>query len=204
MIPNIQKAYLILSLAFWGLNSSAFAQEVNILDGFIGTAQSSQVQLRWTITSGETCNGTLIERSTDKLNWKLIGEIAGVCGSSASPVSFNFIDSVPIANTINYYRLELGGRGYSNEISIAFYNFSKSNFVVIPNPVSLTATIYFEAKMFESYTFTLYDLNGKIHITTQGEGNSVVLNADKLQIGTYFFIISCPRKPIITGKIIKI
>ncbi len=200
----ILKSFLTLSLSIWGLSNSLFAQEINILDGFIGTAQTSQVQLRWTITSGETCNGTVIERSSDKLNWTQIGEIAGVCGSSAAPVSFNFIDSLPLANTINHYRLELGGRGYSHSISVAYYNFSKSSFVVIPNPVVSNATIFFEAKVFESYTFTLYDLNGRIHISTQGEGNSIVLNTEKLQSGTYFFIISRPRNPIISGKIIKI
>lgn len=197
---------LVIILLFSGFSGSlrTSAQTISILDGFTGIAQTNQVQLRWTISTGETCNGTIIERSSDAMNWEQIGEIPGVCGSSSSAVSFNYIDSLPISNAINYYRLELGSRGYSEIIKVAFYNFEESSVVVIPNPVAISATIYFEAKVYESYSFALYDLNGKVHITLQGEGNNIVLNVENLKTGTYFFNITRPRKPIISGKIAKI
>lgn len=195
---------LIVLLSSYFGSLKIYAQTISILDGFTGTAQSNQVQLRWTISTGETCNGTIIERSKDALNWEQIGDIPGICGSSSTAVSFNYIDSLPISNAINYYRLELGSRGYSEIIGVAFYNFEESSVVVIPNPVTTSATIYFEAKVFEAYTFALYDLFGKVHTALQGEGNNIVLNVENLKTGTYFFIISRPRKPIISGKIAKI
>ncbi len=178
------------------------AQQTIILDGFVGVAQAKQVQLRWIISAGETCNGTIIERSTDTVHWEFIGDIPGVCGSSSAAVPYNYIDESPAINTINFYRLELGGQGYSAVIGVPFYDYSEKGFVLIPNPASESATIYFSTSATETFTISLYSISGNLVKQSTGSGGSCRLNVSRLAAGTYLFVISRQGKKNVSGKII--
>jgi hypothetical protein len=178
------------------------AQETIILDGFTGVPQAGQIQLRWVISAGQTCNGTFIERSTDTLNWQNIGDIPGVCGSSSAAVPYNFIDDSPETNTINFYRLELGGQGYSPVIAIPYYDYSQKGYVVIPNPARESTKFYFSTSETEEFTIALFDINGKFIHNSSGTGSSYTLDLNWIPSGTYIFKISRRGKNDVTGKLI--
>ena len=200
MIRKITFLFAVLVLATSGMVS--FAQEALILDGFTGVAQPEQVQLRWTISSGETCNGTFIERSTDNINWIEIGEIPGVCGSSSTPVPYNFIDDAPVNNTVNLYRLELGGQGYSKTISVPYYNYTEKGYVLIPNPVYENTTVYFGTSVSEPFSIVIFNVAGQKVQQDSGSGGSYFINAQSLSAGPYLFVISRQGKKNVSGKMI--
>jgi hypothetical protein len=200
MIPrNITFTPLLLFILIF---SKAGAQETIILDGFTGVPQTGQVQLRWVISAGQTCNGTFIERSTDTIHWQNIGEIPGVCGSSAAPVPYNFIDESPENNTINFYRLELGGQGYSPVIGIPYYDYSQKGYVLIPNPARESTTFYFGVSGFEEFAIALFDINGKLVKNESGTGSNYTMDVSRLPAGTYLFIISRQGINNLNGKLI--
>ncbi len=190
---------IIFLLAF----ARSVAQETIILDGFTGVPQSGQVQLRWVISAGQTCNGTFIERSNDTIHWENIGEIPGICGSSAAPVPYNFIDGSPIANSLNFYRLELGGQGYSPVIGIPYYDYSQKGYLVIPNPARESTTFYFGTSEIEKFTIALFDLSGKLIVNVSGTGSNYNMDLNGLPSGPYFFYIARQGRENVGGKLIK-
>lgn len=97
------------------------AQQVHpIVSGFSGINVRNTIRLNWTIIGGNTCNGTLIQRSSDGNTFETIGEIAGICGSPEVDVPYVFIDENPEANQTNYYRLELGSQGFTTPLKVDF------------------------------------------------------------------------------------
>ncbi len=199
IVQNKHIVALFCALAFF-IKSNA--QETIILDGFVGVPQSQQIQLRWVISAGQTCNGTFIERSADTLHWFNIGDIPGVCGSSSTPVPYNFIDTSPINNSMNYYRLELGGQGYSPVINVPFYDFSSKGYVLMPNPVHETAMLYFGTSTTETFDIAFFDASGKLVLQQSGVGGSCKVDASQLMPAIYFFVIERKGKSKVLGKMV--
>lgn len=192
---------LILSMANLVIGNS-YAQNSAIIDSFVGLAANSQVQLRWVISSGQTCNGTFIERSGNNFQWERIGEIPGICGSSATPVPYNFIDEFPIKNNINYYRLELGGQGYSKVVSVPFYDYSEKGYVIIPNPANSKTNFYFGDSESDNFLINIYSVSGTHIHEYKGTGSSYLLDVTNMFSGVYLFIISRKGYKDISGKLI--
>lgn len=184
--------------------STAFlsAQETFILAGFNGKASEKAVLLQWTIQQGQTCNGTIIERSSDTLHFEPIGDIPGICGSSGSPVPYRFTDESPLVNQVNYYRLELGGQGYSRILAIPYFEDGNSGSLVMPNPATHATLIHFENREERLYQLQLMDTRGKMVLSQQGNSGMAVLEVGHLTAGTYFYRISIKDKPYITGKLL--
>ena len=147
------------TLLFFLFHSSS-GQNNTILDSFTAIEIDGTVFLKWIISSGSTCNGINIFRSDDTVGFMQIGRIDGICGDPGSPQPYDFIDEHPLKNKVNYYRLELGTKGYSEIISIEIIDLEKNNYQVRPNPVSDQARIYFDLDENESYILTVYNIQG--------------------------------------------
>ena len=182
---------------------SLFAQNEGILDKFTGSQVDGRVYLNWVITSGRTCDGTRIFRSTDSLSFTQIGDIQGICGSESSPQPFSFTDENPVKNQTNYYRLELGNIGYSDIVAIIMYDFGNRGYLIKPNPVTDKAEILFTNPKREQHQLTLYDQRGNFISAELSNENYFTFYSSGLSAGVYLFFISNVDKPnIISGKII--
>jgi len=199
---GLKTLWIFIAISFTLAGFPSFAQETIILDGFTGVPQNGQVQLRWVISAGQTCNGTFIERSTDTIHWQNIGDIPGICGSSSAPVPYNYIDDSPEINTVNFYRLELGGQGYSPVIGIPYYDYSQKGYVVIPNPAYGSAVFYFGTSEIEEFTIALFDINGKLVLNDSGSGSNYMMDLSWLPSGSYIFRIVRQGKKDVNGKLI--
>ena len=168
----------------------AFSQDNSILDNFSVSESNGNVFLNWVIKSGSTCNGIQIFRSTDKVTFRQVGEIVGVCGSLSTPVSYNFTDEHPVINKINHYRLGLGGNGSSSILSVEIIDIGNGGFQIRPNPANAITRIIFDNNKNELCQLSLYSLTGGIHFTFSSKEDFFDFNAVNLRPGLYFFSIS--------------
>jgi hypothetical protein len=113
-------ALMWLSPAMWAQNT--LVERLSAIQ--VGTG----VQLNWYIAQGNLCNGQHIERSEDGLFFTDIGFIDGVCGSLSEAVKYNFIDSMPPANTSLHYRIDLGPFGHSEGVELFVIDASERPF----------------------------------------------------------------------------
>ncbi len=161
-----------------------------ILDDLDVFEVSGKVFISVTISSGNTCNGITVERSTDSLIYNEVGSVAGVCGSSSTPVTYNFTDEKPVKNKKSYYRVELGGNGFTDVISILVIDTKEFGFQVRPNPANEKAIIYFENPQQDQFELVVYDFLGAKILVKTTTNNSFELNTSNYNKGFYVFSIS--------------
>ncbi len=197
------KQYLC-AVAFFCTVLSVSGQENTILDSFNAADNNGTVFLKWVISSGSTCDGINIFRSSDTIGFIQIGRIEGICGSPDTPQPFSFTDENPLKNQINYYRLELGYSGYSEIISIELISLNNRDHQVRPNPVVNGAKIYFENDESKPHILLVFDLNGRIIDEQSNSQAYFSINTSSLPGGLYLFSISgTESNQIIKGKFIK-
>ena len=152
---------IVIILIFASSISGLSGQGHYLLDKFIVYKENERVILNWTIKKGNTCFGIGIFRSTDNANYKLIGDIKGICGSSDDAISYTYIDENPVGNRTNYYVLELGFSGKTNPpLKVEFVNVSDKGYKIFPNPITEKSKIYFSNKINSNFTLNIYDLSG--------------------------------------------
>jgi hypothetical protein len=193
---------LILILALAG-SIEVLAQEADdFLADFLVTQQDDYVFLRWTIKGGNTCDGTLIKRSFDNTNFDVIGEISGICGSPDLPVTYDFTDSLPGKNRINYYRLELGQYGHTTAKSIEYIILNDEGYSIQPNPVASRSKIVFDNPDGEKIEFCLIDTQGKMVMNMFTTSNHVWIDRQGIPGGMYVFKLRNEQQVLTKGKIV--
>lgn len=183
---------------------AGIAQHVK-LSNFYLISDNKQIYLFWTIESGPTCNGISIWHSTDSLIFEKIGDIPGVCGSSASATPYNFIDENPVLNTRNYYKIRMGYNQYS-EIKSLFLNYIEPEKLIIkPNPANGNFTIEFNNSNNENYSLTIMSEAGKqVYYQKEIKGNNFILNSASFESGIYFIILKGGHTKALMGKLLII
>ena len=92
---------------------------------FLGDSDSSGINLNWGTATEVNNYGYNIERSSDQVNWNVIGFVPGH-GNSSSPKDYSFTDSEITENGFYYYRLMQidtdGGFEYTDIVEVE-YNF---------------------------------------------------------------------------------
>ena len=180
-----------------------FKAQVSILDDFRAEENEGEVVLTWIISSGSTCNGIDIMHSTDSLNFSVIGDIEGICGDEDKAVSYTYVHQNPQLNTVNHYRLELGGIGSSTIVSITILDIEKKGYVLYPNPLVDQSVIYFRNTRASRAELELYSIGGTLVRREMGSGNQFAIHKNELQSGLYIFTISfAGNNELITGKLL--
>jgi len=127
-----------------------------------GNVVEDQIRLNWAIYGGNTCEGTLIQRSGDGLSFETIGEIAGICGSPDVDVPYVFYDERPLTNRVNYYRLELGSQGYTTILPVEYVVFNNNGYHLSLDPDTRSVVIQFNNDTKADTRFGFYTTNGKL------------------------------------------
>jgi hypothetical protein len=183
-----------------------FSQSDTIIEKFSANVIGEKVYLTWTVKAGYTCNGIEVYRATDSLNFTWIGSQEGVCGNISFPVDYEFIDAKPTANKQNFYRLNLGGNGLSEVVSVWYYDLSDQKYLVTPSPISDLSYLRFKNDFGLTVKLSVYGLNGKVCYTTETNLDHFILSKDLLLPGEYLFqLISedLESEPV-KGKIIVV
>ncbi len=195
----------LLTLSLLTCEMFGFSQNNSIVESFFAIENNGEVFLSWKIIEGSTCNGIQILHSTDSLSFSEIGNIAGVCGSTTEPQYYNYTDETPEKNKYNYYRLSLGGNGYSEIISIELIDINNKEYQVRPNPVKNYAKIYFDNtnNSNKEYQLFLYNPWGDLLFSSSTSQEYFEVNLGDFNSGIYHFIIlSSEKQKPIYGKLL--
>lgn len=180
---------------------AAEAQVGDTIVNFRAEELNGNVYLTWSIKQGFTCNGVDVYRSVDSVNFTKIGDIEGICGSTAASIAYDFTDQFPEKNTRNFYRLSLGGLLNSHAISIDIIDISANKYLVVPNPVNFKSTLYFENAASVICELTIMDERGVQIISETSTGETFQLRASDYAGGVYWFKIAYANdNPPIIGR----
>lgn len=179
----------LLCVLFLGFTVS-WSQNESVIPYFRGSEFSGKVFLEWEVMQGNTCNGIDVLRSTDSVNFEKIGDIEGICGSTQASIRYTFTDTAPIVNEINYYRLSLGGIGFSWVIEVEVRFFGKGKYSLFPNPVVATSELHFDNDLGQSVVLSIVDATGVVVYSSTGTGEFFEVPADCISNGNYMFRIS--------------
>ena len=169
------------------------AQKGQIVDRFDALGIKGQITLTCVISSGNTCNGIKVFRSKDNIIFEEIGLISGICGSTSSPVLYEFVDEQPLINQTSYYKLEFGSVGFSEVISITLRDLKNDEVRIQPNPAQGKTTIYFSNSSFATHTLSIMDYNGKSLIELSTTNDFFTVDVSQLTTGIYPIAITKER-----------
>lgn len=192
---------LILFIALLPLFT--FSQQADeVLSKFFAVQLEETVFMRWTISAGNTCEDTHIERSADGISYERIGLIGGICGSPDQSVTYDFTDSVPLINRVSYYRLELGFYGYSSPQIVEIIKYNEQGFLLAPNPFSEYTRLAFENPLKKKYVLIIAEMQGKIVAEMSTTNDEFIIYRNNLSSGQYNFRIFESGKPAFEGKLV--
>jgi len=144
--------------------------------------------LEWTTLQESDCDKFIIEKSTDGVSYKTIGQVPAV-GNSNVTQQYQYTDPHLVMGT-NYYRLRITDiNGQFNFSPIRFLNISTDELIVnvYPNPVQ-EDWLYINASA-DCHQIMITDVQGRIvrNIPVQGISHKISVHA--LAKGTYFLTI---------------
>lgn len=145
----------------WITTAGVYAQE-GFYTGFDLVAGNDRVTLEWTITAGNTCNGTYLERSTDGHTFDTVNIITGICGDPFQSVYYSYVDTTPVLNAVNYYRLRFGNIATSHILTATVVDFRSMQHQWIIAPTSGTVQLHFDNPAREEVRIALYTLQGQL------------------------------------------
>jgi hypothetical protein len=177
------------------------AQEVPTVEAFELVQVNNEVSIFFTIGKGYTCNGIDIFRSDDGVFFSPIGDISGVCGSITSPISYSFVDNQPIQNKTSYYKLNLGGLGFSETKSITVLSTIDLGYLLTPNPIQESGVVHFSNVNNELIEIQIVDLRGQLVQLSSTREQNLTIKTNNLSNGFYTFVLrNESSSTVIRGK----
>ena len=175
-----------------------------VLSKFLVAQVEETVFLRWTITAGNTCEDTHIERSADGIAYERIGLIGGICGSPDQAITYEFTDTMPLINRKSYYRLELGFYGYSSPQSVEIFILDDNNYLLAPNPFTTYTQLRFENGSGEEYQLRITDMQGRIVMESATRDDFFIIKRGDLSQGVFIFRVTNSGKALFRGKLMAL
>jgi hypothetical protein len=86
--------------------------------------------------------------------------LEGVCGSLSFPTNYAYTDEAPLENKINYYKLDLGGNGFSAIVGAEVIMIGEENYVLFSNPLIEFSTLHFKNETNQLAELKVYDTEG--------------------------------------------
>lgn len=175
----------------------------NPLVAYSATPFKEGILISFTMRGGFSCNGINIERSEDSLNFSVIGDIEGICGSPDFDQQFTFTDRQPLPNRTNYYRLDLKQLGYSPVFSAFFAMFNSDGLLIIPNPCTENCRFYFDNPKREKVVVQLFQNGMEKFVQTTDQGFWEI-NIRQYAAGIYYCRLQYPDGILAMEKLVII
>ena len=179
------------------------AQNEDAIEYLNASEFNGKVLLSWSIMQGNTCNGIQVLHSTDSINFSQISSIEGICGSTQQSISYSFTDLSPEKNANNYYRLQLGGLGFSWIVSVEVIDFGMNTSIVRPNPLSKTSELLFDNEANFEVFISVYSSSGVLVNMQSTVSEQILLEKSKYTAGLYHYVLTSEESGVFgTGKFV--
>ena len=179
------------------------AQNEDVIEYLNASEFNGKVLLSWSIMQGNTCNGIQILHSTDSINFSQISSIEGICGSTQQSISYSFTDLSPEKNANNYYRLQLGGLGFSWIVSVEVIDLGMNTSIVRPNPLSKTSELLFDNEANFEVFISVYSSSGILVNMQSTVSEQILLEKSKYTAGLYHYVLTSEESGVFsTGKFV--
>lgn len=176
------------------------------LIAFKAEKTNSSVMLNWTTAEEINASHFEIEKSTNGLQYKMIGKLPSA-SSSALLNHYTFTDP-QLPSPLSYYRLKQvdkdGSFVFSKVLAVSSDGVAL-NVRVSPNPVSGSATLHIEGSLKDA-EFSLFTASGKL-VYNRKLGNingsgALSINRAAWSNGMYYYTVTSANAPVQKGKII--
>ncbi len=172
-------------------------------------ANAQQVQLTWSTAMESNTKEFIIERSANGANFSELTRVKAN-GNSNIESKYNSYDNAPLTGK-NFYRLVTldldGRRSYSDIVMLNFdkANVDKPGLIIYPNPAFGNVTVNLSDLPLYSNSLSVIDMAGKTVIgNMQVTGNSIKLNIDNLQPGSYIVKVTTSYGTILQNKMMVV
>jgi hypothetical protein len=200
---TISKLGLILCFMLNVSASSAQSDAHPILDRMDLYVAAGKVYVTCIVSAGYTCFGIELKRSVDSLNYETVDIEYGICGSDSEPTFFSFVDDSPPLNQLLYYRLDLGGFGYTKVIEARVVDVQEFGYRITPNPASDFAEIHFSNINKSPVLVSVFDLHGNAVAQVRTITDVVKLDLSTFESGLYLIVIENEiERKVVKGKIV--
>jgi hypothetical protein len=174
---------------------------------FAAIKQNNEAQLKWsTLTEVNTAYFN-IERSSDGINWQVVGAITAK-GNSTTTTSYSFTDALPFGGT-NYYRLkQVDNDGQYAYSPVRTLQFTGQWLVKLyPNPVQNFVVLEFNNDRDERAAINIQSISGSTIFSTEQRLvaglNRITLNQVQFMAqGTYMLTIGTSEN-VYRAKFVK-
>ncbi len=154
---------------------------------FDSKSSSATIELSWATSSEENFDYFEIERSSDAIDFIIIGKVFSKGGFEII-TEYTFVDESPLEN-INYYRLKSfdydGSFEYHNIISEDFKGLFVRSLLIYPNPVWNQEFTIRPNFQFNEARVVVKDLNGKYILSEEQRFPSKTFEVPHLNSGIY-------------------
>lgn len=195
---------MFLPLLLMATAQPLLAQTEPVLSSFTVFTAEYKVYLNPVIAAGRICSGLGFQRSEDGVSFYEIGEIEGNCGSIQEPVSYVFVDELPLFNRIAYYRVELRGYGYSEVREIEVIDTRVNGFQIRPNPFTDHTIIHFDNPNSERFLFRMFK-GDLLVLEEETLESSISIDGQRFSQGFYLFVLTgSDGKVGIKGRLLRL
>ncbi|RZK98986.1 MAG: T9SS type A sorting domain-containing protein, partial [Hymenobacter sp.] len=172
------------------------------LASFTAVPQGSAVTVKWTTASEQNNAGFEVQRSTDGVQFKGIGEVAAT-GNSQSLKAYQYFDAAP-ARPVSYYRLkqvDLDGRTTYGPVAVVRLAGAAvaQSFTIYPNPVADRATLQWDAPIAGPSRWRLISTTGQVvrqGVLEAAQGaNSQFIDLHNCAAGSYVLSVEAAGQP---------
>ena len=198
-LRSISMRTFLLSIGIL-LSTSSLAQHP-FMSRFTATIVGDGIYLEWTLTAGNTCQGIRIERAAPGEAFKEVGNIEGICGSIDRDEDFTFLDNTPIGGIQNRYRLLLGLSGYTEEISIQYFNVGEEGFLLAQSEDGIR--LISDRNDLVNKELALYDSKGVELQRMSLSDRETRLSTLALQQGAYILVVFDTSEAIFVEQFVK-
>jgi hypothetical protein len=164
------------------------------------SAYKEKIVLSWTTPAGFSCQDVHIELGTDSANLKRVGTIFGICGDTTEQ-HYSFIIDVPFLNQTNYLRVELGGVGFSQTISVLVIA-AKKSVIIVPHPANSSTQFYFDNPFRKRVEINFYTTKGELLARTNTSLQVIDLVDLNLPNGQFIYEVIREEETPIRGLIV--
>ncbi|MBS1494639.1 MAG: T9SS type A sorting domain-containing protein [Bacteroidetes bacterium] len=172
------------------------------LSSFTSSINGSNVNLSWATNSEQNNSGFDIERKSDALVWKKIGNIVGH-GNTNTPSNYSFTDVNNTSGKYNYRlkQIDFNGNFHYYDLASEVIIGAPKKFVLsqnFPNPFNPTTKINYELPVTNFVSLKIFDMNGRevdqlVNEVQQAGYYNVNFNAAGLPSGTYFYKLTTDK-----------